>query len=529
MQKQHFISTPFLSSLPLMPLPAEMRVWDQQSVALGIPDPVLMENAARAALSVLLKELGSVAGRDTALFMGPGNNGGDAACLARLLMDYGAKPVVFHTKALSAAQGSTAVHVKAAQACGVPFRHVSDFESGKFTVLVDGLLGTGFHGALSESMLDLVCAINDEPGAFTLALDIPSGLDAVTGRPCPEAVRADATATFAAPKPGLVLPEAGPWVGRLTVCEIGTPLCVKKSSPCSFRCLGMEQADALPGPEKNAHKNTYGHVVVTGGAGGLSGAAQTAALAALRAGAGLVTAAAPASAVRDIKGTHAEIMVLGLGNGGEWPSSAESMDDLIRRAGALAVGPGMGTGPDALAFLKSLLAMPGRPAAVVDADALTLIAAHPGVLGLLTERDVITPHPGEAGRLLGLSPRGVQEDRFAAIRSLTGLSPAAVVLKGAGTLLAQMDSPIIVAPFDEPALACAGSGDVLAGMTAALLCRTGSALEAAAFGVIWHVAAGAETGKAFPGRGNLAGDIVNAIPLVMKNLMEKRGRNGGSR
>lgn len=95
-------------------------------------------------------------------------------------------------------------------------------------------------------------------------------------------------------------------------------------------------------------------------------------------------------------------MVLGLGNGGEWPSAAESMDDLIRRAGALAVGPGMGTGPDALAFLKSLLAMPGRPAAVVDADALTLIAAHPGVLGLLTERDVITPHPGEAGRLLGL-------------------------------------------------------------------------------------------------------------------------------
>ena len=222
-------------------------------------------------------------------------------------------------------------------------------------------------------------------------------------------------------------------------------------------------------------------------------------------------------------------MVLGLGNGGEWPSSAESMNDLIRRAGALAVGPGMGTGPDALAFLKSLLAMPGRPAAVVDADALTLIAAHPGVLGLLTERDVITPHPGEAGRLLGLSPRDVQEDRFAAIRSLTGLSPAAVVLKGAGTLLAQMDSPIIVTPFDEPALACAGSGDVLAGMTAALLCRTGSALEAAAFGVIWHVAAGAETGKAFPGRGNLAGDIVNAIPLVMKNLMEKRGRKGGAR
>ena len=103
------------------------------------------------------------------------------------------------------------------------------------------------------------------------------------------------------------------------------------------------------------------------------------------------------------------------------------------------------------------------------------------------------------------------------------------MLKGAGTLLAQMDSPIIVAPFDEPALACAGSGDVLAGMTAALLCRTGSALEAAAFGVIWHVAAGAGTGKAFPGRGNLAGDIVNAIPLVMKNLMEKQGRNGGSR
>ena len=512
---QHYRSTPFLSSLSPLPLPEEMRVWDQQSIRLGIPEEVLMENAARAAFDVLFEHVESPEGLAVALFMGPGNNGGDAACLARQLLARGARPVVFHTKSLDACRGCTAVHVRAAKACGVPFRPVSEWQGQGFPVFVDGLLGTGFHGTLREDMLNLVQRLNAAQHDFTLALDIPSGLDARTGKACPEAVRADATATFAAAKPGLVLPEAGEWTGELFECEIGTPRCVIDASPCSFRALTQDRTADLPGPEPRAHKNTYGHIVIVGGAHGMSGAAQIASLAALRAGAGLVTAASAASSVRDVKGAHAEIMTRALGDGTEWPASASDLSDLLQRAGALAVGPGMGTGDDAHAFLKSLLALPGRPAAVVDADALTMIGAHPEDFALLTEKDVLTPHPGEAARLLGVTAADVQKDRFAAAQALAKRSPAAVVLKGAGTLIKQLDSPTLIAPFDEPALSCAGSGDVLAGMAAAMLCRAGSALEAAAFAVLWHAAAGGIVRKSFPCRGNLAGDIVDAIPRVM--------------
>ena len=505
----------FLDSLPPLPSPGEMKAWDAESVRLGIPEAVLMENAARAALAVLKSGLPTLAGRKVAVLMGGGNNGGDAACLARHLLDAGARPVVFCARDPAALKGAARLHARAAASCGVPFSSPEGWNGRWWDAVVDGLVGTGFQGELKEDVLALVRQINGLPNRpFVLALDVPSGLDARTGRPCPEAVMASATAAFAAAKPGLAVPEAAQWTGRLAVCDIGMPLCVRRRLPASARLIGAKATLQIPGVRPQAFKNTYGHVLVFGGARGLGGACQMACLGALRAGAGLATGAAPASAVASVKGPYAEIMVRALETSESWPADTRACDDLIEQVQAICIGPGMGTGDDAARFLLRVLAHRRRPALVADADALNLLARHPAMLSHLRRGDVLTPHPGEAARLLQTSPKEVQADRFEAARRLAGLSRAAVVLKGAGTIVALRDAPLLLCPADVPQLACAGSGDLLAGMLAALVARGEPALDAAAKAVVWHASAGRLVAAEYPSRGNTAGDIAAAIPRV---------------
>ena len=508
-------SQDFLDALPPLPSPGEMQAWDQESARLGIPEAVLMENAARAALAVLKTGVPSLAGKQIALLMGGGNNGGDAACLARQLLDAGAKPVVFCAREPSALKGAARIHAMAAAARGVPFAPFEGWNARWWDAVVDGLVGTGFQGELKESALRLVQQVNQLPSRpFVLALDVPSGLDASTGKPCPEAVMASATATFAAAKPGLAVPEASQWTGRLVVCDIGMPLCVRQQLPASARLIAAQAAALLPGVRPQAYKNTYGHVLVLGGAKGLGGACQMACLGALRAGAGLATGAAPASAVASVKGPYAEIMVRALETAECWPADTRAVDDLLEQVQAACIGPGMGTGDDAARFLLRVLAHRSRPRLVVDADALNLLAKHPAMLSHLRRGDVLTPHPGEAARLLGISPGEVQADRFGAARRLAELSRAAVVLKGAGTIVALKGAPLLLCPADVPQLACAGSGDVLAGMLAALMAAGEPSLDAAAKAVVWHAAAGRLVAADYPARGNTAGDIANAVPRV---------------
>lgn len=225
-----------------LPLPDEMRRWDAASAALGLPELMLMENAARSAFAVLQEYIPDLAARDVWLFMGSGNNGGDAACLARHLLDAGSRPLVLHVKPLKAYAGVTARHIRMAKATGVPFLYLRrpdqpDWKTAP-EILVDGLLGTGFSGELRPDLKELVRRVNTlQPARFVLALDIPSGLNGVTGRPSPIAVRASATVSFAAAKPGLVLPWARAWTGALHVRSIGIPAVVRKASPCSAYLL----------------------------------------------------------------------------------------------------------------------------------------------------------------------------------------------------------------------------------------------------------------------------------------------------
>jgi NAD(P)H-hydrate epimerase len=510
----------FAASLPPLPLPREMRLWDAGAVALGLPEALLMENAGRAAFDVLRQHVPDIARERIWLFMGGGNNGGDAACLARHLLDAGARVLVLHTTPLGACRGAAARHMRVAKAAGVSFaplrRRMPDNAPA---ILVDGLTGAGLSGDLRPPLRELVEKINNLPARFVFALDIPSGLNGLTGLPSPVAVRADATVSFAAAKPGLVLPWARAFTGRLHVREIGIPACVRSQAPCSARLLDARCLAHLPKIPENAHKNRFGHVLVIGGIPQYSGAAHLAARAALRSGAGLVSVAAPAAAAEQIKNGLPEIMTLPLGKPGSptWPDALpEKLLELLSRCSALVIGPGLGRGRDARSFLSGALSLPGRPPAVIDADALTLLAGNAQLLRCIAEGDIVTPHPGEAAALLGTTAPAVQADRVAALHALCRLLPCAVILKGAGSLAGKTGSPVLISPYDIPQLAVGGSGDVLAGCLGAFLaCGRTSAeasLSVAGTGLALHALAGLECASSYPGRGNTAGEIADAVP-----------------
>ena len=490
------------SALPPLPLPHEMQQWDKQAVELGILPEILMENAAAAAFRQLSALCPRLAGKQVWLLMGSGNNGGDAACLARYLLDAGACPHVFHTRPLEHYRNETAYHLRTALTCGVPFLPVAALTETPLPhpdILVDGLLGTGFSGQLRDDARRLVSFVNElSPRPLILSLDVPSGLDATSGLPCPEAVKADMTVSFAMPAK------------------------VREEGPCSFRLLDGHALTLLPAMTAASYKNTYGHILVMGGRPGMCGAGHLAARGALRSGAGLVTAAMPAAGEDQVRMGWPEIMTLPLGDPGnrDWP--AQLPDDLRQRlhqCRALIIGPGMGRGQDSHAFLAALLKEPERPACVFDADALMLLAGDPALLAALGPGDILTPHPGEAAALLHCPGSAVQQDRMAALKALCAAVPAAIVLKGAGTLVGQRDCPTGLSPLDVPQLAMGGSGDVLAGCTAALLARLQesprAAHQAACLAVALHAAAGRILARTHPHRGNVAGELADALPQAM--------------
>ena len=518
-----------------LPTPSEMAAWDRAAMDdYGLPEIMLMENASREAMDVLRLEYGDVRGALALIFAGPGNNGGDAIALARHLDNAGAHALVLHTKPKRLYKGAAGQHLRLAQAQGVDMHYLGgadpDALAGRFglpDIVVDGLLGTGFSGELRGDMLNLVRTINLlGQCAFVLALDTPTGLDGLTGRACPLAVAADATVSFEEAKLGLAMPDAEPWVGALHAREIGIPEPVKQARPAGCALLTEAVYELMPEPDPAMHKGTAGHVLVAGGSPGLTGAPVLAALGALRGGAGLATVALPEGLCPEAKAGQPDVMALPLGqgnNGGRaWDADmaeelAASLAATPNRFGALALGPGLGRDKAAGEALAALL--PGlRLPLVLDADALYWLAGQPD--GVPGPDAVITPHPGEAARLLGVDTASVQADRLGAARALAASRGCVTVLKGAGTVIAEPDGRTLLSPFASPNLAVGGAGDVLAGLLASLLARGLAPLDASALAVYWHGHAGALLEEEYPLRGNLPRDIADALPRVPKEWLE---------
>ncbi|MCY4221770.1 MAG: NAD(P)H-hydrate dehydratase [Thiotrichales bacterium] len=373
-------------------------------------------------------------------------------------------------------------------------------------VIVDALFGIGLARALSGAGAEAVRAMNDS-AAPVLALDVPSGIHADTGRVLGGAVRAAVTVCFIALKQGLFTREGREWAGEIVYRDLAVPPWVLERVPASARRMAYEDCAGMLGPRcGDAHKGRFGHVLVVGGDHGFAGAARLAGEAAGRTGAGLVSIATRPGHVGPIVASRPEMMVHGI-------ESPDALDALLDRATVVAVGPGLGRSGWGASLLERVVAADRD--LVVDADAINLLAEGAAPWPDAATRAVVyTPHPGEAGRVLGEPASALESDRFSAARALAGAHPGVWLLKGAGTIIAEAGAVPCVCEGGNPGMASGGMGDVLTGVVAALLAQGLDGFDAASAGACLHAAAG-DAAAAGGGRGMLASDVIAELrPLV---------------
>ncbi len=517
-----------MSMFTPLPTPQEMGEWDRYSIQdFGIEGKILMENASREALHVLLNSFGDVKDKHVLLLAGSGNNGGDAFALGRHLFDHGADCTILHTRDKDQYKGETAYHLQLAEKAGVSFGRLSDHNLDSLQepdIIVDGLLGTGFQGELREDYLNWISRINNFNTSFKLAIDIPSGLNGYKGTPSPDAVRADITVSFECPKLGLFMPEASRFIGELYTPKIGIPAQIIKEQPSKCQGLTPEVFSCFPGLLETDHKSSAGHLLIIGGSPGLTGAPTLAALGALKSGAGLCTVACPKQLAQDIKQGWPEIMTLPLGPGKYLAeASFAELKDSLSSFDAVVLGPGIGRQEGTREFMQNFLECSERPPALFDADALYWLAQNPESLNSLKKDDILTPHPGEMSRLHKKDTSELQEARLDNAKDFADSHPGVLVLKGAGTVIAAAAEHTYISPFSCPNLAVGGSGDVLAGLIGSLKARKLGSIQAACLGVYWHGSAGKILEHHYPYRGNLAQDIAHYLPLAAAS---KRNSNG---
>jgi ADP-dependent NAD(P)H-hydrate dehydratase / NAD(P)H-hydrate epimerase len=478
---------------------AQVRELDRIAIEeCGIAGIVLMKRAGRAAFEYLLQRWRDAEGFH--IFCGTGNNGGDGFIVAALLAERNFPVNVWQVGDPAKISGSALRAQQFAEAAGVSIEPFSGVVPPG-GIIVDALLGTGLSGAVRAPFADAIAVIN-KAALSTLALDIPSGLCSDSGRVLGCAVQAAATISFIGLKQGLFTGDAVDHCGAIEFAGLDVPADIyRRIAPANRRLDLVELQRHLPRRVRNAHKGLYGHVLVIGGDRGMAGAALMAAQAAGRVGAGLVSCATQPEHIAAFVARAPEIMAHGIRSGGE-------LDVLLKQATVIVLGPGLGRS----AWSEQLFERVWRHLqdtnipAVFDADALNLLAEGSIIGQPNYPMWVLTPHPGEAARLLGVANAEIQQDRFAAARVLQQRYGGALVLKGAGTLVAGGES-ICVASYGNPGMASGGMGDVLSGVIGALLAQGLSADLAAAAGVCIHGRAGdlaAEQGE----RGLLATDLL---------------------
>jgi ADP-dependent NAD(P)H-hydrate dehydratase / NAD(P)H-hydrate epimerase len=499
---------------------SQMRQIEAECAGLGLPGPALMEIAGRAVADAIVRE--GIVGRSVLVLCGPGNNGGDGLVVARHLHAFGATVSV----GLVLRRSEDEAKLRLVKARGIPVFDAATPDGmaaiaalvATTEVVVDAVLGTGRSrpatGVL-KAVLDLLPA--RRPHSQLVALDLPTGVDADTGAADTSAVHADLTITLGYPKVGLLLSPGLDHVGRMIVADIGIPPGLDSGISLSLATDDLAR-QLLPVRPVSAHKGTFGRALVIGGSREYTGAPVLAALAALRVGAGLATVAAPASALpaisaRAIEPTYVQLPDDDGGAGGLEPALMES---LLASAASVVVGPGLGRRQTTAIFLLALFGAvraAGRPI-VVDADALNLLSDMPEWWQLLPTGSVLTPHHGEMRRLLGASgDTGLNRIDLARDRSTAW--GHVVVLKGACTIVASPDGEATVSPVATPALATAGSGDVLAGAIGGLLAQGLTPYDAARAGVLLHGRAGEMAEREIGPAGVLAGDVLARLPAAL--------------
>jgi len=507
---------------------AQMREMDRRTVEdYGVPSIVLMENAALRVVDVIAERFGPLRGKRIAVVCGKGNNGGDGLAIARhLALRFGAEVDIWLAADPSAYTGDAAVNYQMATAFGLALMTTA---AGVIQgdLIVDALLGTGIKGGVEGKFAEAIGAMNDAHVPI-VSVDVPSGLDADTGKVDGACVKAMLTVTFALPKIGLMVYPGAEYVGELIVADIGMPREVMAAG--DVQVMATEASDVarwLPARAngRDSNKGKFGHVSVFAGSAGFAGAPTLSAEAAARTGAGLVTLAIPTSIQNALMARVSPVvMTKGLAETSAGTFSVDAVEAALKLAGkgtAAALGPGLGgaENDETRAFVREFVSRCPVPL-VIDADALNSLSLEPdrgaSVVKSRSAATILTPHPGEMGRLLGTETKTVQSDRRAAAEQAAKNYNCTVLLKGARTLIASPDGRLAVNTTSNPGMATGGAGDVLTGVLAALLGSEISGWEAAAAGAYLHGMAGdlAAAGQGGPA-GLIATDLIDHLPAAI--------------
>ena len=510
---------------------AEMRELDRRTIEdVGVPSAVLMENAGRSTYQILRREFAELSG-PVVILAGRGNNGGDGLVVARYLINDGFPVTVFLFTSRDQVRGDALVNLNILEAMGLEVEEVLGEDQlssvghrmSRAELIVDALLGTGLNSPVRGLLAQVIARVN-QVGTPVLAVDIPSGLSADTGEPLGVAVEADVTVTYGFAKLGQILPPGRDLVGRLWLVDISIP-------PALTRDIQTELAEAsemrslLPPRPFASHKGTFGHLVVVAGSEGKTGAATMTSEAGLRSGTGLVTTAVPASLndILEVKLTEAMTLPLpeaaagrALGAGALTP-----LKDFLVDKSAVALGPGLGAHPETQELVRALVRDCPLPL-VIDADGLNALAGQSEVIKGAGGPRILTPHPGEMGRLLGISSKEVQSQRLEVAKNFAAAHGVWVVLKGAQTIVAAPDGYLSLNPTGNPVLASGGTGDVLTGLIGGFLAQGLSPWDAARLGVYLHGLAADYLEEVMGPRGHIAGDLLTWLPELLMEFTQAR-------
>jgi hydroxyethylthiazole kinase-like uncharacterized protein yjeF len=505
---------------------AQMQEMDRCTIeTFGIPGRVLMENAGRGATRLFIDRLyaNGRPGR-VGIAAGRGNNGGDGFVVARYLAQRGIQTTVYLLTSAATLKGDAAANFNLLKDSGVPVVEIHDepaFASKKAEMLledywIDAIFGTGLNSDVRGFYHSAIAFLN-EMSAPVFSIDIPSGLNADTGQPCGICIQAAATATFAAIKIGLVLYPGASHCGTVDVVDIGIPPGMANHANVRQHLITADHVRTIIGNRPlDIHKGKTGHALVVAGATGKTGAAAMATTSVLRAGAGLVTLGIPESLNPILEQQVVEAMTLPLPDQGTGQLLEEAFDIIVGAAAtkqAMAIGPGLGTAAHTRNLVSRIIKETDIPL-VIDADGLNNLAGHLGWLKGRKGATVLTPHPGEMARLLGLSVLRIQQDRLQAARTLAVQNNVYVVLKGARTLVAAPSGGIWINPTGNPGMASGGMGDVLTGLICGFLSQGIDAEEACHAGVFLHGLA-ADRVAADSSWGYLATEVTAAVPKAI--------------
>ncbi|MEJ8304861.1 NAD(P)H-hydrate dehydratase [Saccharibacillus sacchari] len=461
------------------------------------------------------------------ILTGKGNNGGDGLVAARYLQDAGVKVSVLCAESPERFSGEASAQLESVRRSGIPVRPASEpgdlakLDFTAYTGLVDALLGIGASGEPREPYAGLIRAANDS-GLPIIAADIPSGLDASTGQTAQVCIRAERTVCIAFLKTGLVQYPGAKTAGEVRVRAVGIPQLAAsriEDPPNAYliteRSLrGVLNIDLSRDREEDSHKGTYGHALVVGGSRLMSGAGLMASRAALRIGTGLVTWALPAALLPSVVGHVPELMVAEATAGDSWNrDSADTVLKLAEKMSVMSIGPGLGRFDGDTQWLKKLWTESDVPL-VIDADGLNMLADAGDFIAAWGRRPnvVLTPHPGEMGRLLGVPTAELQQDRIEAARKYAVRHGVTLVLKGARTVVASPEGAVFINTTGHPGMSTGGTGDVLTGVISGLIAQKLNPIQAAAFGVYLHGRAGERAAERREHPASLlAGDVIDSL------------------